>query len=151
MSRSKEFDRFRIIGESVMKYLVKGGVLAAVTGAIMICTAGNAFADPKDYRFEAVQPHVSAASDTVVTVRLIHIPDNKPVPDAVIFSSKMEMLMPGMAPMGTKVAARKPTVPGEYPFQSDLSAGGSWTLSVSAKVPGETGTVAGSVPFMAMK
>ncbi len=134
-----------------MKYLVNGGVLAAVTGAFMICAAGNAFADPKDYRFEAVQAHVAAASDTVVSVRLIHIPDNKPVPDAVIFSSKMEMPMPGMAPMVTKVAAIKPVKPGEYPFQTDLSAGGGWTLSLSAKVQGESGTIAGSVPFMAMK
>lgn len=134
-----------------MKYLVKGGVLAAVSGALMICAAGNAFADPKDYRFEAVQPHVAAAGDAMVTLRLVHLPDNKSVADAVIISSKMEMPMSGMAPMTTKVSAVKSSKPGEYPFQSDLSAGGSWTLTVSAKVQGEAGTVTGSVPVMAMK
>ncbi|PKU22675.1 FixH family protein [Telmatospirillum siberiense] len=124
-------------------------LLAICTLTIM--AAGSAHADPKDYRFEAVQAHVKAAGDTVVALRLIHIPDNKPVTDAVIFGSKMEMPMAGMAPMATKVAALKSTTPGEYRFQTDLSDGGSWTLTVSAKVQGETGTVSGSVPFIAMK
>ncbi|MDR3435771.1 FixH family protein [Telmatospirillum sp.] len=123
----------------------------AAACAVLAATAGSAFADPKDYRFEAVQPHVKAAADTVVSVRLIHIPDNKPVADAVIFSAKMEMPMAGMAPMVTKVAAQKSTKAGEYPFQTDFSAGGDWTLTLSAKVQGETGVVSGSVPFMAMK
>jgi hypothetical protein len=134
-----------------MKCLAKSGVLTVITGAIFFGAAGNAFADPKDYRFEAVQPHVMASSDAVATVRLVHVPDNKPVADAVIIASKMEMPMAGMAPMATKVAAVKPSKPGEYPFQTDLSMGGAWTLTVSAKVQGESGTVTGSVPFMAMK
>lgn len=126
-------------------------VSLAAACTIMTMAAGNAFADPKDYRFEAVQAHVTATADTVVHLRLVHLPDNKPVTGAVIFSSKMEMPMAGMAPMATKVAALKPTTPGEYPFQTDFSAGGTWTLTVSAKVQGENGTVTGSVPFMAMK
>jgi hypothetical protein len=134
-----------------MTRLVNGSILATLASTLMICSAGNAFADPKDYRFEAVQPHVMATNDAVAVVRLIHIPDNRPVSDAVIIASRMEMPMAGMAPMTTKVTATKPTKPGEYPFQSDLSMGGSWTLSLSAKVQGESGTVTGSVPFMAMK
>jgi hypothetical protein len=126
-------------------------VTLAAACTIMTMAAGNAFADPKDYRFEAVQAHVTATADTVVRLRLLHLPDNKPVTGVVIFSSKMEMPMAGMAPMVTKVAALKPTTPGEYPFQADFSAGGTWTLTVSAKVQGENGTVTGSVPFMAMK
>lgn len=118
---------------------------------LTIMAAGSAHADPKDYRFEAVQAHVKAASDTVVSLRLIHIPDNKPVTDAVVFSSKMEMPMAGMAPMVTRVSPVKASAAGEYSFQTDLSDGGTWTLTVSAKVQGETGTVSGAVPFMAMK
>ncbi|HXP96916.1 MAG TPA: FixH family protein [Telmatospirillum sp.] len=131
--------------------LLKSAMMTAVTGAIMTIAVSTAFADPKDFRFEAVQPHVKAAADAVVSLRLIHLPDNKPVAGAVIFSSKMEMPMAGMAPMTTKVSALKPTTPGEYPFQTDFSMGGDWTLTVSAKVQGETATVSGSVPFMAMK
>lgn len=126
-------------------------LIAGATVALAAGTAGTAFADPKDYRFEAIQPQVKAAADAVVVLRLIHLPDRQPVKDVIIFSSKMEMPMPGMAPMVTKVAAVKPTMPGEYPFQSDLSMGGPWTLQVAAKVQGETGTVTGSVPFMASK
>jgi hypothetical protein len=127
-----------------------GAALAAGAMAFL-ATSAVALADPKDYRFEAVQPHVEAAGTAVVAVRLIHLPDGRPVGDAVIFSSKMEMPMAGMAPMATKVAALKPTTPGEYPFQADLSMGGSWALTLQAKVQGEGGTVTGSVPFMAMK
>lgn len=123
----------------------------AAAAAAVVMLAGQAMADPKDYRFEAVSAHVKAAPDSTVTLRLVHLPDNKPVTDAVIFASKMEMPMAGMAPMTTKVAAIKAQTPGEYPFQSDLSMGGSWNLVVSAKVQGETGVVTGSVPVMAMK
>lgn len=123
----------------------------AAACALTVATAGGAWADPSDYRFEAVQAHVKAAPDAVVTLRLIHLPDNKPVAGAVIFSSKMEMPMAGMAPMVTKVVPLKAGTAGEYPFQTDLSEGGDWTLMVSAKVQGESGTVSGSVPFMAMK
>jgi hypothetical protein len=128
--------------------------LAAAMGAgaaVLLIAGGVAVAAPADYRFEAVQPHVKAASDTVVAVRLIHVPDNQPVKGAVIFSSKMEMPMGGMAPMATKISAVKPSNPAEYPFQTDLSMAGSWMLSLAAKVQGEAGTVSGSVPFMAMK
>jgi hypothetical protein len=117
--------------------------LGAVLGVLVI--SGSALGAPDEYRFEAVQPHVKAAGDAVVTVRLIHLPDAKPVADAVIFSRKMEMPMAGMAPMATKIDALKPTVPGEYPFQADLSMAGSWTLALQAKRtmarPARTSTV----------
>jgi hypothetical protein len=124
--------------------------LAAAAGATLVLSSGIALADARDYRFEAVQPHVKAAVDTVVAVRLIHLPDNKPVPGAVIFASRMDMKMNGMAPMSTKLVAAKTTTPGEYSFQGDLSSAGPWTLTVSAKIQGEPATVTGEVPFMAM-
>ncbi len=133
---------------SIFSRVIQHTASLAMAGLL---TAGAASAAPADYRFEAVQPMVKAANNAVVAVRLVHVPDNQPVKEAVIFSSKMEMPMPGMAPMATKIVAIKPTVPGEYPFQTDLSDGGSWTLMLSAKVQGEPGTITGSVPFMAMK
>ncbi|MTJ82047.1 MAG: FixH family protein [Telmatospirillum sp.] len=126
--------------------------LPLVTGLSLLAQAATpALADPKDYRFEAVSPHVAAAPDTRIAVRLIHLPDNKPVADAVIFGARLEMPMSGMAPMAGKVTALKPAVSGEYPFQADVSMAGNWILKLSAKVQGETGTVTGDVPFMAMK
>lgn len=122
----------------------------AVPAFVLAFISETAMADPKDYRFEAVQSHVKAATDSLVTVRLVHVPDSKPVPGAVIFNTKMEMPMEGMAPMTAKVAAVASSTAGEYPFRSDLSIDGSWVLSLSAKVQGERDTVTGSVPFMAV-
>ena len=102
----------------------------AVPAFVLAFISETAMADPKDYRFEAVQSHVKAATDSLVTVRLVHVPDSKPVPGAVIFNTKMEMPMEGMAPMTAKVAAVASSTAGEYPFRSDLSIDGSWVLSL---------------------
>lgn len=123
------------------------GVL--VLSAILAGFSSTAWADPKDYRFEAVQPHVAASSATPVTVRLMHVPTGKPVTDAIILPAKMEMPMAGMAPMATKVSAGKPDGSGAYTFIADLSMAGPWTLQVAAKVQGEAATITGSVPFTA--
>jgi hypothetical protein len=124
-----------------------GGVLilsAALAGLSM-----NAWADPKDYRFEAVQPHVAVSSATPVSVRLVHIPSGKPVTDAILLPAKMEMPMAGMAPMATTVSAGKSDGSGAYAFTADLSMAGPWMLQVAAKVQGEAATITGSVPFTA--
>ncbi|MCR6631324.1 MAG: FixH family protein [Magnetospirillum sp.] len=124
-----------------------GGVL--VLSAILAGASVNAWADAKDYRFEAVQPEVAAASDAAVAVRLVHVPTGKPVTDAIILPAKMEMPMAGMAPMATKVSPAKPDGKGAYVFTADLSMAGPWTLQVAAKVQGEPATITGSVPFTA--
>jgi hypothetical protein len=124
-----------------------GGVL--VLSAALAGLSVNAWADPKDYRFEAVQPHVAVSAATPVAVRLVHVPSNKPVTDAIMLPAKMEMPMAGMAPMGTKISPAKPDGNGTYTFTADLSMAGPWTLQVAAKVQGEPATITGSVPFTA--
>ncbi len=124
-------------------------LFAATLGALLAGAVGTAKADPKDYRFEAVQPNVAVSSQTPIAVRLVHLPDKAPVKDAVVFSSKMEMPMEGMAPMKTAITAVKSPVPGEYHFVTDLSMEGPWTLTLAAKVQGEAGTVIGAIPFVA--
>lgn len=123
-----------------------GAVLAAMVGVMV---AGTAKADPKDYRFEAVQPHVAVSSATKIAVRLVHVPTGKPVADVIVLPPKMEMPMPGMAPMATKVSPATADGNGIYSFTADLSMAGPWTLQLAAKVQGEAGTVTGSVPFTA--
>lgn len=124
-----------------------GGVLVLATA--LAGFAVNAWADPKDYRFEAVQPHVPAVADAPLAVRLVHVPTGKPVTDAIILPAKMEMPMAGMAPMATKVSPAKADGKGAYAFTADLSMAGSWILQVAAKVQGEPATITGSVPFTA--
>lgn len=123
------------------------GVL--VFSALLAGAAPGAWADPKDYRFEAVQPHVAISPQTAVAVRLVHVPTGKPVTDAILLPARMEMPMAGMAPMPTKVSAAKPDGQGAYVFTADLTMAGTWLLNLAAKVQGEAATITGTVPFTA--
>lgn len=128
---------------------VRGFAVFGLSSVLLLAAAGAANADPKDFRFEAVQQKVAASPTATVALRLVHLPDGKPVSNAVLFQAKMEMPMTGMAPMVTKVTAGTPDGSGVYPFIADFSDAGPWTLTVSAKVQGEPATLVGSVTFIA--
>jgi hypothetical protein len=102
------------------------------------------FAATADYKFELVgKPQLSGHKD-VVQVRLVHVPDGKPVPDAVIFESKADMGPEGMATMGAPVKAL-PAKDGVYSFEVEPGMAGTWALHLSAKVQGEQDTVRGTI------
>lgn len=122
------------------------GVL--VLSVLLAGAATGAWADPKDYRFEAVQPHVAVSPQTELAVRLVHLPTGKPVTDAVILPARMEMPM-ASGSMATTVSAARPDGKGAYAFTADLNMAGTWKLQVAAQVQGEAETVTGSVPFTA--
>jgi hypothetical protein len=107
----------------------------AVTGSVTIARA-----DIKDYEFQLVDQTVKKG-DAIISVRLVHKPDGKPVPDAVIFATRLDMAPDGMQEMATKVTPMPGTEPGTYRFKATLSMAGGWQLSLGAKVQGETGTV----------
>jgi hypothetical protein len=65
----------------------------------------------------------------------------KPVPDAVIFASRLDMTPDGMQEMVTKIAQMPGGEPGTYKFKATFGMAGHWQLSLGAKVQGETGTV----------
>lgn len=119
--------------------------LALTTGL-----SAPALAGAKDYAFSPVDDHVPASKSSTIKVRLIHIPTQTPVTNAVIFQPKLEMPMAGMAPMGTTVKAGAPDGSGAYILSADLAMAGSWTLTLSAKVQGEAETITGSMPIMAV-
>src|SRR6266850_7066601 len=113
---------------------------AALIGIAITGSATLARADIKDYEFQLVDQTVKKG-DAVIAVRLVHKPDGKPVPDAVIFATRLDMAPDGMQEMATKIATMPSTEPGVYKFQATLSMAGGWQLSLGAKVQGETGTV----------
>lgn len=125
--------------------LTAGLAITAVVAGI----SGVALADPKDYRFEAVDPQVAVSPAATIAIRLIHLPDGKPVAGAIVFQPRMEMPMGNMAPMPTKVTPGTPDGKGVYSFTADVTMAGPWTLTVSAKVQGEAGTITGTIPFTA--
>lgn len=125
------------------------GALIAVAAIGMASTA--AFADIEDYKFELVDQTIQAGPDKVIAVKLINTKTGKPVPDAVIFATRLDMAPDGMAEMATKIAPMPGTEPGVYKFKAAFSMAGRWQLSLGAKVQGETGTVENKLVITAQK
>jgi len=127
------------------------GLQAAFTGIALLGSVTIARADIKDYKFELVDQSVQAGPDKVITVRLMNVRTGKPVPDAVIFATRLDMAPDGMQEMVTKVTPMPGTEPGTYRFKATLSMAGRWQLSLGAKVQGETGTVENKIVVTAQK
>jgi hypothetical protein len=134
----KSFDYSRAVG-------------AALFGMAVFGTAPAALADIKDYEFQLVDQTVKAGPDKIVTVRLVNKKTGKPVPDAVIFATRLDMAPDGMQEMATKVAPMPGGEPGTYKFKANFSMEGRWQLSLGAKVQGETGTVESKLVVTAQK
>ncbi|WOH79092.1 FixH family protein [Bradyrhizobium sp. BEA-2-5] len=118
--------------------------LARATAAALIgvaVTGMSAHAEIKNYEFQLVQPTVKAGADRIVTVRLVDKTSGKAVPDAVIFSTRLDMAPDGMQEMATKVTPIPGTERGTYRFKATFGMAGRWQLSLGAKVQGETGAV----------
>ena len=124
---------------------------AALIGLAIIGAPKLALADIRDYEFQLVEPIVQTGADRVVSVRLVNTKTSKPVPDAVIFASRLDMAPDGMQEMVTKVTSMPGTEPGTYRFKANFSMAGRWQLSLGAKVQGETGTVESKLVVTAQK
>jgi len=126
-------------------------VQAALIAAAIGGASTAALADIKDYKFELVDQTVQAGADKVITVRLMNTKTGKPVPDAVIFASRLDMTPDGMQEMVTKIAPMPSGEPGTYKFKATFGMAGRWQLSLGAKVQGETGTVENKLVITAQK
>jgi hypothetical protein len=135
-----------------MKRLIISHALgAALFGIAVIGSAGIARADVKDYEFKLVAPTVAVGKDKTVTVQLINKTTGMPVPDAVIFATRLDMAPEGMPEMATKIAQEPGGEPGSYRFKAAFGMEGRWLLSLGAKVQGETGTVESKLVITAHK
>ncbi|WP_162530355.1 FixH family protein [Rhodovastum atsumiense] len=119
-------------------------VSVAVAAAAFAVASHAALAAPADYRFEVVgQVRQDDGTDTI-RVRLVHIPDGKPVQGAVVFGPKASMGGHGMA-MTAPAKALPPMPDGVTPIQVTPSMDGPWTVSLSARVNGEPAVIRGAV------
>jgi hypothetical protein len=123
--------------------------IGAVIFAASTLVAAYGLAAPNDYRFDLVQAQPAGPGKTAVSVRLVHVPDNKPVAGAVLFETKTDMGPGGMAEMTGKVSPLPADQPGIYRFQVETGMAGKWALNLGAKVQGEAGTVRGTVVYEA--
>lgn len=128
-----------------LKYQLAGAALAATIGLTHAAWAGA-----EDYTFEPVKAELKKGDDVTVAVRLVHKPTGKPVSDAVIIRTRIDMAPDGMADMVSSVTPLPPSEPGTYAFKADLTPG-RWLFSVAAKVQGEPETVVGKIPLTVTK
>jgi hypothetical protein len=125
----------------------RGALLCA---AVLFASFGSTslFAAASDYKFEFVKAEPAGTRITDVTVKLIHIPDSKLVPEAVIFETKADMGPSGMKRMtGQTSLSAASAEPGMYRIRTETGMGGTWALTLAAKVQGEIETVRSTIDF----
>ncbi len=126
-------------------------LLASAFAVAMSLTNAAANAAATDYVFEPIAAELKKGDDVVIAIRLLHKPTGKPVPDAVIVRTRVDMAPDNMADMASPVAAVPGSEPGTYAFKTEMPMAGRYLLSVAAKVQGEPETVVGKVIFKAVK
>jgi hypothetical protein len=125
----------------------RAALIAAAIGSL----SSAALADIKDYKFDLVDQTVQEGPDRVIAVRLINTRTGKPVPDAVIFATRLDMAPDAMQEMVTKIVPVPGAEPGTYKFKATFGMAGRWQLSLGAKVQGQTGTVESKLVITAQK
>jgi hypothetical protein len=123
----------------------------AALAATLSLAASAAMAGAGDYTFEPVNPEMKKGDDVTLAVRLTNKQTGKPVPDAVIFKTRVDMAPDGMAEMESAIAPLPSKEPGVYAFKTDLPMAGRYQVTLSAKVQGEAETVTGKVIVTATK
>src|SRR5262245_18406330 len=120
------------------------GVAAFLAAKLL---AARAVAGADDYVFEPVNSEIKSSNVATVAVRLVHKPSGKPVTDAAIVQTRIDMSPDGRASMASAIVPLPSPGPGMYPFKAPLTTAARWLLMVSAKVQGEPYTVIGKITF----
>src|SRR5262245_55992748 len=87
--------------------------------AIVLTLAGSAFAGANEYVFEPVKAEVKKGDDVIVSVRLKHKATGKPVADAVIVQTRIDMSPDAMGEMASPLTPIPSSEPGIYSFKTD--------------------------------
>ncbi|MBR0687941.1 FixH family protein [Bradyrhizobium manausense] len=123
----------------------------AALAATLSLAVSAAMAGAGDYAFEPVNPQMKKGDDVTLAVRLTNKRTGKPVPDAIVFKTRVDMAPDGMAEMESAVAPLPSKEPGVYAFKTDLPMAGRYQMTLSVKVQGEPETVVGEVIVTATK
>src|SRR5262245_46872932 len=91
--------------------------LAAMALAAALSLTTTALAGANDYVFEPVKAEVKKGDDVVVAVRLKHKATGKPVTDAVIVTTRIDMAPDNMADMAAPLTPVPSNEPGVYAFK----------------------------------
>ena len=127
--------------------LIRAGAAIAAAASL----AGTALAGADDYAFEPVQAEVRKGDDALVSVRLRHKATGRPVTDAVIIRTRIDMAPDGMAEMASPLTAVPSDEPGgtkgryrdnrvKYFFEhpAELVAAGGLGVAFGVGAPNQT-------------
>ena len=120
-------------------------LIAAIIAAASSFTT-QARAGANGYGFEPVKPEIQKGGATL-GVRLVQKSTGKPVVNAVIVRSRIDMGPDGMPTMDSPLTPEPSDEPGVYNFKTNLPMAGHWLLSIAAKVQGEPETVVGKITY----
>ncbi|MCH4546473.1 FixH family protein [Rhizobium sp. WYCCWR 11279] len=120
-----------------------------LASVLIVGSATVTLAASQDYEFQPVSTDGKQGQGSLVSVRLVDKRTGKPVPDAVIFTTRMDMAPEGMEMMTTPVEAASSTEPGVYVFRTNFTMAGGWRFKLAAKVQGEPDTVQGELVLKA--
>ncbi len=88
-----------------------------------------------DYRLELAEQPTRSGKTLIVQVRLMHLPDGKPVTDATVTALRFDMGPDDMAAMSAPAKALVSPGPGIYAFETRPSMPGNWALRLRATLP----------------
>ncbi len=134
------------------------GIFAAAL--LFFSTVACATDRPRDYRFKVVDQPVAVGPHSEFDLKLTDASTGRPVENASISHADLKMTMPRLAhknppvgggsrKMGGDVEFVGMPAPGLYRFLGDVSMSGTWTLDLTAKVPGEPEPIAATLTFEA--
>jgi hypothetical protein len=112
---------------------------------LLSASALPAFAGAADYEFQPVKTELPTGPESEFAVKIIDKRTGKPVPDAVIFSTRLDMAPDGMETMRSTLDPLPSAEPGVYKFKLNLNMAGGWRFLIAAKIQGEEETAKGEI------
>jgi hypothetical protein len=123
----------------------------ALATLLLFASALPVFAGAADYEFQPTQTELPTGPESEFTVKIIDKRTGKPVPDAVIFSTRLDMAPDGMEMMRSTLDPLPSSEPGVYRFKLNLNMAGGWRLLIAAKIQGEKETAKGEIILKAIE
>lgn len=139
-------------------FLLASIVVIGLAGVVSACASNESRGR---YRFDVVNQPVPVAAYSTITVRLTDATTGRPVDGATISNASLTLRMPGTTPPGKGTWLHEPhsekvrfvgsSGDGQYRLAGYVSMPGTWTLVLSASVPGGASPVEGSTRFVAAR
>jgi hypothetical protein len=127
-----------------MKTLLSTARIALAT-LLLSASVLPAFGGAADYEFRPVKTELPTGPESEFAVKIIDKRTGKPVPDAVIFSTRLDMAPDGMETMRSTLDPLPSAEPGVYKFKLNLNMAGGWRFLIAAKIQGEEETAKGEI------